>query len=92
MTKEIYEALKKRIHVASGDMLKAYYEDYPDTERGLTVYWIDLGDIDEDIPGIVQAMRTGNIWNVAQRFYSTLRQIFDDADVRLLSGGHVSCK
>ena len=92
MTKEIYEALKERIHVASDDMLMAYYEDYPCTDRSLPVYWIDLSDIDEDIPGIVQAMRTKNIWNVALRFYGALRQIFDDADVRLLSGRHVSCK
>lgn len=92
MDKEIYEALKKRIGPASDYQVTVYYEDYPLTDRGLPIYQIDLEGIDEDIPAIVQAMCTKNIWNVAQRFYSTLRQIFDDVDVRLLSGRHVSCK
>ena len=91
MNKEIYEALKKRISIASEEMVKAYYEDYPETSRSVTVYYFDLTGIDDDCPGIVHAMLTKNIWNVAQRFYAFLQNLdFDES--RLLSDGHVSCK
>lgn len=91
MTKEIYEALKKRISVASKEQVDAYYVDYPETPKEATVYYFDLRGIDEDCPGIVHAMATKNMWNVAQRFYTFL-SIFDDADSKLLADRHVSCK
>lgn len=91
MTKEIYEALKARISVAGEDATKVYYEDYPNTPMTATIYRFDLTGIDEDCPAIVHAMRTKNLWNVAQRFYSFL-YMFDDADAILLQHRHVSCK
>ena len=91
MTKEIYEALKKRISIASEEKVKAFYEEYPKTDREVTVYYFDLKGIDDDCPGIVHAMLTKNIWNVAQRFYMFLCD-FDYDESKLLSDRHVSCK
>ena len=91
MVKEIYEAMKARISIAPEEAVKVYYEDYPETPKDVTVYRFDLTGIDEDCPGIIHAMHTKNLWNVAQRFYSFL-YIFDDVDAILLRGRHVSCK
>lgn len=91
MRPEIYEALKKRISIASEEKMKAFYEEYPKTDREVTVYYFDLKGIDEDCPGIIHAMLTKNIWNVAQRFYMFLG-IYDDVDSKLLADRHVSCK
>lgn len=91
MVKEIYEALKARISIAPEEAVKVYYEDYPETPKDVTVYRFDLTGIDEDCPALIHAMRTKNLWNVAQRFYSFL-YVFDDVDANLLRGRHVSCK
>lgn len=91
MTKEIYEALKRRISVASEEKVRAYYEECPKPDREVTVYYFDLTGIDDDYPGIVHAMLTKNIWNVAQRFYMILRNL-DYDESKLLSDRHVSCK
>lgn len=91
MTKEIYEALKARVSIAPEEAVKFYYEDYPETANDATVYKFDLTGLDEDIPAIIHAMRTKNLWNVAQRFYMFLG-IYDDVDSKLLADRHVSCK
>lgn len=84
MTREIYEALKARISIAPEAAVKAYYEDYPETSKNVTVYKFDLTGLDEDCPAIIHAMKTKNMWNVAQRFYSFL-YMYDNADAILLS-------
>lgn len=91
MKKEIYEALKARISVASEEAVEAYYKKYPDISREATVYKFDLSGLDEDYPSIIHAMHTKNIWNVAQRFHWWL-QILHHADDDLLVDRHVSCK
>jgi len=90
MTKEIYEALKARISVADEKARKAYCEEYPSAADAI-VYRFDLVGIDDDLPCIIHAMRTKNLWNVAQRFYMFLG-IYDDVDSKLLADRHVSCK
>lgn len=90
MKKEIYEAVKARISIAPEEAVKIYYEDYPETPKDATVYLFDLTGLDEDCPAIVHAMKTKNIWNVAQRFYSFLYWI-ENVDEILLRR-HVSCK
>lgn len=90
MRPEIYEALKARISVADEKARKAYCEEYPSAADAI-VYRFDLGWIDDDPPCIIHAMRTKNIWNVAQRFYMFLG-IYDDVDSKLLADRHVSCK
>lgn len=90
MTREIYEALKARISIAPEETVKFYYEDYPETPRDVTVYKFDMTGLDEDIPAYIHAMKTKNLWNVAQRFYSFLYWV-EDVD-NILLARHVSCK
>lgn len=91
MKKEIYEAVKARISVASDAGRASYLEMYPDSKDAI-VYWFNLDGIDDDeLPGILHAMKTKNMWNVAQRFYAIIKY-YDDIDNILLSNRHVSCK
>lgn len=85
MTKEIYQAMRQRVSIiptthdyfAKG--LIIFRPDYPVT------YKVDLTGLDEDIPAFIQSMRTRNIWNVCQHFYSILKwTIGKDLDSLLL--------
>lgn len=84
MTKEIYEALKRRISIAPEAAVKSYRESYPKTPEDVTIYMFDLTGLDEDTPAIIHAMKTKNMWNVARRFYSFL-YVFENVDQILLS-------
>ena len=86
MKREIYEAMKRRIEVVEEPY---YWKTYPDTPKDATLYkFSSLGlNYDENYDfafDIVQAFRTKNIWNIAQRFYSELKGNVMALDERLL--------
>lgn len=93
MIKEIYDELKSRISLATEEQKEALYEDYPETDRDIPVYYFDVHDCEDEIgcPGFVHPMKTRNIWNVAQRFLAII-SFFDGALQSMMQKRHTSCK
>lgn len=79
MTREIYEALKKRISIADETQEHEYRSEYPDTTSDAIIYLFDAKGMnksmdDDFIFNLVHGMTSTNMWNVAQRFYWLLQQ------------------
>ena len=74
MTNEIYQAMKRRISVAPfSEEDKKYYEEQGwDIPTDAIHYRLYLGDLGDDYFDYCHCMRTSNIWNVAQRFWSLI--------------------
>ena len=99
MTREIYEALKRHIEVITPESDKEQYarliEDYHTMD--CTVVWgtpfyrffadglnEGLSEFDADfIDSFIQPIRTRNLWNVCQRFYSFISN-YPNINQRLL--------
>ena len=88
MTKEIYTALKKRISIVPDEIAKDYCEHYGFCNvYHMNTEGMNVG-IDENdegyFDGFIHGMKTKNIWNVAQRFYSFCRY-YPNIDERILN-------
>ena len=87
MTREIYEAMKRRIAVVPFGTGKRMYDELgwgygPKS----TFYRFDADGLGDDVDSLIQPIDTKNLWNVAERFYSFLRH-YDGIDARLLAAG-----
>lgn len=90
MTREIYEALKKRIRIITPfEVYKKIGRKIFDGSRFIYFFSNDglnpglKRDDIEYIDSIIHPMSTHNMWNVCQRFYSFI-QGYEDIDKRLL--------
>lgn len=92
MTREIYEAMKRRISIKPlDDEAKEYYklQGWPVPEKA-TFYFFNaeglnegVEDTEEEVYSIRHGMTTRNMWNVCQRFYSFI-QHYPNINERLL--------
>lgn len=91
MKREIYEAMKRRIKVFTredtpelyADILAYYNERGWLVHDGCPFYKFDADGLGDDYDSFIQPIRTKNLWNVAQRFYSLMPH-GEDTDQRLL--------
>ena len=85
MKREIYEAMKARIKPVDEP---GYFDEHPEIPRDCQTFRFFADGLNENkdydfIFDIVQAFRTKNIWNVAQRFYKELNWMYMNFDKRL---------
>ena len=89
---DVYEAMKRRIKVLPYDEIKPHYDESGfEVSPDAIFYMFDPGvvndgydELDVDyVDCVIQPIRTKNLWNVCQRFYSLIKD-FEDIDKRLL--------
>ena len=93
MTREIYEAMRRRISITDLDNDgREYYElmGWP-VPKNATFYLFNADGLNEGVDNVEdeafsirQPMYTRNMWNVCQRFYSYIKNL-EKIDKRLLA-------
>ena len=77
LDKKTYALIKKRIREVTAEE-KIRIEFPYDISDGATLYYFSSEGLGDDFFSFVQPMRTKNMWNLCQHFYSLLRACADN--------------